>query len=130
MFVGSFEPALHSFYTVLSFTRYGTKPCSAMCVDAYVAGTRVGWVNPDCRAYSGVLNHCIRPTARTPAHTSASVLCCRERHRFFAARDLRGDADFFDFFDGARTRSGSFLPPVSRFHSSKASFAMFPSTSN
>jgi hypothetical protein len=40
-------------------------------------------------------------------------------HRFFVARDLRGDAAFFDVFDFARTRSGSFLAPVSRFHSSK-----------
>jgi hypothetical protein len=31
-------------------------------------------------------------------------------------------------FGFTRTRSGSFLPPVSRFHSSKVSFEIFPST--
>jgi hypothetical protein len=42
----AFGGTLHNFYTVLSFTCSCTNRCSSMCVDASVAGTRVGWVNP------------------------------------------------------------------------------------
>jgi hypothetical protein len=46
------------------------------------------------------------------------------------ARGLRAGSVFLDAFALDRTRSGSFLRPVSRFHSSKVSFEIFPSTSS
>jgi hypothetical protein len=51
------------------------------------------------------------------------------RDRFFALFAALGLLlDLALDFAFARTRSGSFLPPVSRFHSSKVSFEIFPST--
>ena len=51
------------------------------------------------------------------------------RDRFFALFAALGLVlDLALDFAFARTRSGSFLPPVSRFHSSKVSFEIFPST--
>jgi len=68
-----------------------------------------------------------------PTITSLELGCPghprHRRDRFFALFAalglLLGLALDFAF---PRTRSGSFLPPVSRFHSSKVSFEIFPST--
>ena len=49
-------------------------------------------------------------------------------HFFFAARRLPVDFAALDFLDFDPTRSGSFLLPVSRFHSSNVWFEIFPST--
>src|SRR5207237_704949 len=45
----------------------------------------------------------------------------------FVARRLRVDLVALALFDFAPARSGSFLLPVSRFHSSKTSLEIFPS---
>ena len=74
--------------------------------------------------------HGNRPPGTRSHSTSAGGPLLRARHRFFVARDLRGDAAFFDLVDFAPACSGSFLPPVSRFHSSKVAFEIFPSTSS
>ena len=57
---------------------------------------------------------------------------CDVRHHFFVAAVWRRPVArvFFALFDRDPTRSGSFFPPVSRFHSSKVSLEIFPSTSN
>jgi hypothetical protein len=52
------------------------------------------------------------------------------RRRFFAARLFGPALAFLDALAFVRTRSGSFLRPVSRFHSSKVSLEIFPSTSS
>src|SRR5437762_13512661 len=48
--------------------------------------------------------------------------------RFDAVRVLRLVSGFFRADDSRAARSGSFLPPVSRFHSSNVSLEIFPST--
>ena len=55
---------------------------------------------------------------------------CDVRHHFFVAALCRRPAArvFFALFDRDPTRSGNFFLPVSRFHSSKVSLEIFPST--
>src|SRR4029453_7270120 len=68
----------------------------------------------------------------TSPESSSAVVAVIRRHRrdrffaLFAALGLLLDLALDFAF--ARTRSWSFLPPVSRFHSSKVSFEIFPST--
>jgi hypothetical protein len=78
----------------------------------------------------GATLSCLRGSSQPPGRrmrSSSSAL--PNGHRCFA--DLRPLADVLpprDFFVFVPTRSGSLVPPVSRFHSSKVSLEIFPST--
>ena len=131
------SPTLHSFYTVLGFTcrvRTNILRCAStrpwLPHAPAVSAQRVYRDPPGCcSAINGSQNGRVDrpPPTRASVHPGPFV---HGDHRFFSALARRGRPTFLDALDFVRTRSGSFVPPVSRFHSSNVSFEIFPSTSS